>query len=123
MVPVHALLLNVLKYIISNTTFVSHFAPHAHSLSHPCQMPEGSSASQCMSEVPHLSCCSLESLYLLMGRELEELEEVPAGNVLGKYIFPFLLVIAKLWLFFHFFHILNWSEISETLSVKKKKML
>uniref|UniRef100_A0A671UE21 Elongation factor-like 1 n=1 Tax=Sparus aurata TaxID=8175 RepID=A0A671UE21_SPAAU len=46
-------------------------------------MPEGSSASQCVPEVPHLSCCSLESLYLLMGRELEELEEVPAGNVLG----------------------------------------
>ncbi|CAB1339068.1 unnamed protein product, partial [Coregonus sp. 'balchen'] len=24
-------------------------------------------------------------LYLLMGRELEELEEVPSGNVLGTY--------------------------------------
>jgi ribosome assembly protein 1 len=33
--------------------------------------------------VPHMACCSLESLYLLMGRELEELEEVPPGNVLG----------------------------------------
>ncbi|XP_008288511.1 elongation factor Tu GTP-binding domain-containing protein 1 [Stegastes partitus] len=46
-------------------------------------IPEGCSASDCVSDVPHLSCCSMESLYLLMGRELEELEEVPAGNVLG----------------------------------------
>ncbi|XP_055970400.1 elongation factor-like GTPase 1 [Sorex fumeus] len=33
--------------------------------------------------VPHMACCSLENLYLLMGRELEDLEEVPPGNVLG----------------------------------------
>ncbi|XP_006870981.1 PREDICTED: elongation factor Tu GTP-binding domain-containing protein 1 isoform X1 [Chrysochloris asiatica] len=33
--------------------------------------------------VPHMACCALENLYLLMGRELEELEEVPPGNVLG----------------------------------------
>ncbi|XP_010132057.1 PREDICTED: elongation factor Tu GTP-binding domain-containing protein 1 isoform X2 [Buceros rhinoceros silvestris] len=33
--------------------------------------------------VPHMTCCTLENLYLLMGRELEDLEEVPAGNVLG----------------------------------------
>ncbi|XP_075966032.1 elongation factor-like GTPase 1 isoform X3 [Anarhichas minor] len=46
-------------------------------------LPEGVSASDCVTEVPHLSCCSMESLYLLMGRELEELEEVPVGNVLG----------------------------------------
>ncbi|XP_049897047.1 elongation factor-like GTPase 1 [Epinephelus moara] len=46
-------------------------------------LPGGCSASDCVSEVPHLSCCSVESLYLLMGRELEELQEVPAGNVLG----------------------------------------
>uniref|UniRef100_A0A7N6BYP4 Elongation factor-like 1 n=1 Tax=Anabas testudineus TaxID=64144 RepID=A0A7N6BYP4_ANATE len=44
---------------------------------------DGCSASDSVPEVPHLSCCSMESLYLLMGRELEELEEVPAGNVLG----------------------------------------
>ncbi|OCT86890.1 hypothetical protein XELAEV_18020580mg, partial [Xenopus laevis] len=31
----------------------------------------------------HMACCSLDSLYLLMGRELENLEEVPVGNVLG----------------------------------------
>uniref|UniRef100_A0A8D1BRU2 Elongation factor-like GTPase 1 n=1 Tax=Sus scrofa TaxID=9823 RepID=A0A8D1BRU2_PIG len=33
--------------------------------------------------VPHMACCTLENLYLLMGRELEDLEEVPPGNVLG----------------------------------------
>ncbi|KAM8893884.1 elongation factor-like GTPase 1 isoform 2-T2 [Spinachia spinachia] len=48
-----------------------------------CTLPEGVSASDGVCDVPHLSCCSMESLYLLMGRELEELEDVPAGNVLG----------------------------------------
>uniref|UniRef100_A0A8C6B1B4 Elongation factor-like GTPase 1 n=1 Tax=Monodon monoceros TaxID=40151 RepID=A0A8C6B1B4_MONMO len=33
--------------------------------------------------VPHMACCTLENLYLLMGRELEDLEKVPPGNVLG----------------------------------------
>ncbi|XP_025774487.1 elongation factor-like GTPase 1 [Puma concolor] len=33
--------------------------------------------------VPHMACCTLENLYLLMGRELEGLVEVPPGNVLG----------------------------------------
>ncbi|XP_061591594.1 elongation factor-like GTPase 1 isoform X2 [Cololabis saira] len=42
-----------------------------------------SGGSDCVSDVPHLSYCSIEGLYLLMGKELEELEEVPAGNVLG----------------------------------------
>ncbi|XP_023188210.1 elongation factor-like GTPase 1 [Xiphophorus maculatus] len=46
-------------------------------------LPEGSSTSDCIPEVPHLSCCTVENLYLLMGRELEELEEIPAGNVMG----------------------------------------
>ncbi|CAG5850143.1 unnamed protein product [Menidia menidia] len=46
-------------------------------------LPEGYSATDCVYDVPHLSCCSVKSLYLLMGRDLEELEEVPAGNVLG----------------------------------------
>ncbi|XP_039990398.1 elongation factor-like GTPase 1 isoform X2 [Xiphias gladius] len=46
-------------------------------------LPESCSASDRVPEVPHLACCSMESIYLLMGRELEELEEVPAGNVLG----------------------------------------
>ncbi|XP_053733471.1 elongation factor-like GTPase 1 [Synchiropus splendidus] len=34
-------------------------------------------------DVPHLSICTMKDMYLMMGRELEELEEVPAGNVLG----------------------------------------
>uniref|UniRef100_A0A4W5LRY0 Elongation factor like GTPase 1 n=1 Tax=Hucho hucho TaxID=62062 RepID=A0A4W5LRY0_9TELE len=47
-------------------------------------LPEGStSVSDCLPPVPHLACCTMDSLYLLMGRELEELEEVPSGNVLG----------------------------------------
>ncbi|XP_016071165.1 PREDICTED: elongation factor Tu GTP-binding domain-containing protein 1 [Miniopterus natalensis] len=33
--------------------------------------------------VPHMASCTLEHLYLLMGRELQDLEEVPPGNVLG----------------------------------------
>nr|XP_029510369.1 elongation factor-like GTPase 1 [Oncorhynchus nerka] len=49
-------------------------------------LPEGStSVSARLPPVPHLACCTMDSLYLLMGRELEELEEVPSGNVLGKY--------------------------------------
>ncbi|XP_032003629.2 elongation factor-like GTPase 1, partial [Hylobates moloch] len=35
-------------------------------------------------QVPHMAYCALENLYLLMGRELEYLEEVPPGNVLGR---------------------------------------
>ncbi|XP_022525240.2 elongation factor-like GTPase 1 [Astyanax mexicanus] len=46
-------------------------------------LPEGCSADDTVPSVPHLACCTLEHLYMLMGRELEELEEVPAGNVLG----------------------------------------
>ncbi|XP_044000241.1 elongation factor-like GTPase 1 isoform X2 [Gambusia affinis] len=46
-------------------------------------LPEGCITSDCIPEVPHLSCCTVENLYLLMGRELEELEEIPAGNVMG----------------------------------------
>ncbi|KAJ0056722.1 hypothetical protein NL108_012665 [Boleophthalmus pectinirostris] len=47
-------------------------------------LPEGcSSQSDSVPDTPHLSLCYLGNLYLLMGRELEELEEVPSGNVLG----------------------------------------
>ncbi|KAI4876963.1 hypothetical protein NFI96_017652 [Prochilodus magdalenae] len=46
-------------------------------------LPDGCSAADALPSVPHLACCTLEHLYLLMGRELEELEEVPAGNVLA----------------------------------------
>ncbi|KAK0144951.1 Elongation factor-like GTPase 1 [Merluccius polli] len=51
-------------------------------------LPEGCMASDCVPAVPHLTCCTVNSLYLLMGRELEELEEVPSGNVLGEYHRP-----------------------------------
>lgn len=33
----------------------------------------------------HITQVKVSSLYLLMGRELQALEEVPAGNVLGKF--------------------------------------
>ncbi|KAM5293138.1 elongation factor-like GTPase 1 isoform 1-T1 [Ctenodactylus gundi] len=48
------------------------------------RVPSGFSASlDDLPTVPHMTSCTLENLYLLMGRELEELEEVPPGNVLG----------------------------------------
>ncbi|XP_060115780.1 elongation factor-like GTPase 1 [Heteronotia binoei] len=47
------------------------------------KLPLGCSAADDLPPVPHLACCTLEDLYLLMGRELEQLEEVPSGNVLG----------------------------------------
>ncbi|XP_077567818.1 elongation factor-like GTPase 1 isoform X3 [Stigmatopora nigra] len=46
-------------------------------------LPEPCNASDSLPAVPYLSCSSIENLYLLMGRELKELEEVPSGNVLG----------------------------------------
>ncbi|XP_009579123.1 PREDICTED: elongation factor Tu GTP-binding domain-containing protein 1 isoform X2 [Fulmarus glacialis] len=52
-------------------------AESLHKLSCQC------SATNDLPLVPHMTCCTLENLYLLMGRELEDLEEVPAGNVLG----------------------------------------
>uniref|UniRef100_A0A0F7ZE56 Elongation factor-like 1 n=1 Tax=Crotalus adamanteus TaxID=8729 RepID=A0A0F7ZE56_CROAD len=47
------------------------------------KLPPGCSPADALPPVPHLACCTLEDLYLLMGRELEELQEVPSGNVLG----------------------------------------
>lgn len=48
------------------------------------RVPQGFSAPlEDLPPVPHMTCCTLENLYLLMGRELEDLEEVPPGNVLG----------------------------------------
>lgn len=48
------------------------------------RVPQGFSAPlEDLPPVPHMACCTLENLYLLMGRELEDLEEVPPGNVLG----------------------------------------
>ncbi|XP_073160184.1 elongation factor-like GTPase 1 isoform X3 [Lepidochelys kempii] len=47
------------------------------------KLPSGCSAADDLPSVPHMACCTLENLYLLMGRGLEDLEEVPSGNVLG----------------------------------------
>ena len=50
-------------------------------------MPLGFSAPlEDLPPVPHMACCTLQHLYLLMGRELEDLEEVPPGNVLGRVV-------------------------------------
>ncbi|XP_048471966.1 elongation factor-like GTPase 1 [Rhincodon typus] len=46
------------------------------------KMPEGCSLNDDVS-IPHLACCTVEDLFLLMGKELENVEEVPVGNVLG----------------------------------------
>uniref|UniRef100_A0A8C5PH21 Elongation factor like GTPase 1 n=1 Tax=Leptobrachium leishanense TaxID=445787 RepID=A0A8C5PH21_9ANUR len=47
------------------------------------KLPADCSPGENIPAVPHMACCTLDNLYLLMGRELEELEEVPSGNVLG----------------------------------------
>ncbi|XP_051569282.1 elongation factor-like GTPase 1 [Myxocyprinus asiaticus] len=49
-------------------------------------MPEGCSATDALPTIPHMACCTLESLYLLMGCELEELDEVSSGNILGMWL-------------------------------------
>ena len=50
-------------------------------------MPLGFSAPlEDLPPLPHMACRMLENLYLLMGRELEDLEEVPPGNVLDRVV-------------------------------------
>lgn len=62
------------------------------------QVPLGFSAPlEDLPPVPHMACCTLENLYLLMGRELEDLEEVPPGNVLGKAVLCHLERAASMW--------------------------
>ncbi|XP_050971245.1 elongation factor-like GTPase 1 [Labeo rohita] len=46
-------------------------------------LPEGCSVADALPSIAHMACCTVDNLYLLMGRELEELNEVPSGNVLG----------------------------------------
>uniref|UniRef100_A0A8C2IYA8 Elongation factor-like 1 n=1 Tax=Cyprinus carpio TaxID=7962 RepID=A0A8C2IYA8_CYPCA len=41
------------------------------------------SVADVLPSIPHMACCTVDRLYLLMGRELEDLDEVPSGNVLG----------------------------------------
>ena len=36
----------------------------------------------------HMSICNVEDLYLMMGREFESREQVPAGNILGELYNP-----------------------------------
>uniref|UniRef100_A0A8C1REX6 Elongation factor-like 1 n=1 Tax=Cyprinus carpio TaxID=7962 RepID=A0A8C1REX6_CYPCA len=47
------------------------------------RLPEGCSVADVLPSIPHMACCTVDRLYLLMGRELEDLDEVPSGNVLG----------------------------------------
>ncbi|XP_043933738.1 elongation factor-like GTPase 1 [Protopterus annectens] len=47
------------------------------------KLPLGCAPTDGFPPIPHMACCTLEDLFLLMGRELEDLQEVPAGNVLG----------------------------------------
>ena len=42
-----------------------------------------------LSSGEHITSFIVEDLYLLMGRELDLLNEVPAGNVLGKCFYLF----------------------------------
>lgn len=35
-------------------------------------------------QLQHISAFRVDELYMFMGRELEFLDEIPAGNVLGK---------------------------------------
>ncbi|XP_067827713.1 elongation factor-like GTPase 1 [Heptranchias perlo] len=46
------------------------------------KLPQSCSPADDLS-IPHLACCTVEDLYLLMGKELENVQEVPVGNVLG----------------------------------------
>ncbi|KAJ3593570.1 hypothetical protein NHX12_005904 [Muraenolepis orangiensis] len=68
---------------VDKETFVAFARVYSGVVRRGQKLPEGCMASECAAAVPHLTCCTLDSLYLLMGRELEELEEVPSGNVLG----------------------------------------
>ncbi|MBN3290122.1 EFL1 GTPase, partial [Polypterus senegalus] len=47
------------------------------------RLPPGCSATEDLPSIPHMACCTLENLFLLMGRELEVLTEVPSGNVIA----------------------------------------
>ncbi|XP_078386576.1 elongation factor-like GTPase 1 isoform X2 [Cetorhinus maximus] len=47
------------------------------------KLPESCSPGDDLS-IPHLAHCTVEDLYLLMGKELENVQDVPVGNVLGE---------------------------------------
>ena len=35
----------------------------------------------------HVTCITINDLYVFMGRELEEMDHIPAGNILGMVLF------------------------------------
>ena len=35
----------------------------------------------------HVTCVTINDLYVFMGRELEEMDHIPAGNILGMVLF------------------------------------
>lgn len=50
-----------------------------HFINHTCSFSSIADALQS----PHISEVTIENLYLLMGKELDELDEAPAGNIIG----------------------------------------
>lgn len=74
----------------------------------------------------HLTVATIDHLYQLMGRELEELEDVPAGNILGNsYYFVYRSITSINVVFINFYnagigglddHILKTATISSTLA-------
>jgi translation elongation factor EF-G len=36
-----------------------------------------------LSHDDHVTCVTIKDLFVLMGRELEEMDHIPAGNILG----------------------------------------
>ena len=49
--------------------------------------------------------CEIKDLYLMMGKEFETLDEVPAGNMIGKFLlskFNFMMFVKCLYYFFLF---------------------
>lgn len=43
------------------------------------------SSIQDLSHDDHVTCVTVKDLFVFMGRELEEMDHIPAGNILGLY--------------------------------------
>lgn len=43
------------------------------------------SSIQDLSHDDHVTCVTVKNLFVFMGRELEEMDHIPAGNILGLY--------------------------------------
>lgn len=51
-----------------------------------------------LSRDQHITCINVSDLYMFMGRELEALQEVPAGNILGRFVLSWTLYsFSQLW--------------------------